>query len=269
MYIGGTGITPFEANIAWNFKPYPKPAIEWFKTSDGNYRGIDRTVNEDIYESDILVYGTESTINTFIDNIELNRVEDNVIYMYDLNDGEKIFGANVTTSSESVPIAGTQDAYVCTVMMKDRYQGSLNGFGVSLTVRNLSPSFTGSASLPLLRADIGYTGIADYTIQKQFSYNGAASYTDNSSDIGVFEGTFLLSNADMVSMLEYLRLTARTNTISLVSTSSSGLAGVDNPFGRRSGSYPYAVKVIEWEDLGPWDTACNNWRIKIKFAEVV
>ena len=268
MYIGGAGITPFEAKIKWNFKPETKHAIEWFQIEDGNYRGIDRTAEEDVYESDIIIYGTESVINTFIDNIELNRVDDNIIYLYGLTTGEYIFGANVAPTSMSVPVAGTQTAYKCTLKMSGRYQGTLKGFGVSLTVRNLSPSFTGSASLPLLKAKVGYTGESDYTIGKQFTYDGTAKYTDNSYDAGIFEGTFTLSNADMASMRQYIR-SNRASTISLVSTASSGLVGVAKPFGRRSGSYPYNVKILDFEDLGPYDTACKNWNIRIKFAEVI
>jgi hypothetical protein len=94
------------------------------------------------------------------------------------------------------------------------------------------------------------------------------SVIDARSDIGKYTGIFRLADADMVKFRTWIR-TNRGNTVSLVSTSSSGLAGVASPFGRRSSSYPYSVKIIEWEDLGPADRACLSWNVKATFAEVV
>lgn len=266
MMIGGTSITPFETNIVWNYKPDTKLAIKWMRSLDGNYYAIDRTSVDDIYESFVRIYSTESVVNNFIDEIESNRVAgSNIIYLYDLNTGEYIFGADVTTSSQSVPGVGTEDAFVCTAFMEERIQGSLNAYGVSLRLRNLSPSFTGSASLPALKAEIGYSGDSGYTIDKIFSYDTSAYYQDSEIDIGVCEVVCKLTTANMQSFRRYAAA-YRGDTIAL---GSANLPGVDNPFGRRSTSYPYNVKIIDWEDLGPHDTAAKTWDLRVKFAEVV
>ena len=255
MNISGTGITPFDAKIKQNFKPNTSLALDWKKLSSGNWYAIDRTTTEDVYESAISLYGEEASITTFIAEIEANRVAgSNVVTMTPDGDAEgAIFGANLAEATFSV-----------TVEMNFRRQGSLKGFGVPLKCRNLSPSFSGTPTLPELYTEVGYSADSSYSIYKKDSYEGAFSYIDRERDEGFFEGTFKLKLADMKNAREYIRQ-IRDSTFSL---SDSVLIGVDNLFGRRSSAYPYSVKILEWEDLGP-NASAEWWKLKIKFVEVI
>ena len=142
-------------------------------------------------------------------------------------------------------------------------QHSWKGFSIRLKARNLSPSFTGSSSLPSFQyLDYGFNGDSNRTINKIDSYTGSFTYLDRSSDSGTFVGTFTFSTADMILLRNYIR-SQRGGLYSI-----SGINGVSEMFGpRRGGSYPYSTRLVEWEDRGMLNI--NYWKMRLTFVEEV
>ena len=261
MYVDGSGITtPLEFRVLRTFKPRTELALSWDTSADGNYYPIDRGVASDYYDADLELYGTEATISAFIDTLEENRTdESNVLYFYDTSTGEKIFGANIDNSQT---VDGYAKAFKVTVISFDMVkQGSLKGFGVSLKVRNLSPSFIGSATLPALYPLVGYIGDSEYTINKVDSYDNTFTYQDHQSDSGVFECGIRLADSNAANLKEFVRQ-ARGAAFNL-----AALGGVANPFGRRSSSFPYSVRVIDLKDMGLY--AVDHWQFRLKIVEQI
>ena len=255
MDISGTGITPFTTKVLPGFRPMTKLSIKWRQVSSGNWSGLDRGTGADVNEAKFGIYGKESPINTFIDEIDANRDADNhVITLSNFFSTEHIFGENVDHS-------GSITATV--LKISRRRQGSWKGWGIDVTVRATAPSFTGSSSLPTLDCcDIGVRADSNYRINKYDSYQGTMAYLDHQSDSGIFEGIFTLTNANMILIRNYIK-TQRTGNFTLADN-----FGIDYPFGTRSGnSYPFTTKLIDWEDLG-WQGLLYH-RIRLRFAEVV
>jgi hypothetical protein len=237
-----------------------KLAINWRQVSSGNYVGTDRGSTADVYEAKFSIYGTESTINSFIDEIEANRTaypsaSSYILTLGSFQSGEYIFGENVDhTGSISATL----------LSIPKRKQGSFKGFGLAdMYIRALSVSFTGASSLPTLQFCIpGGELDSDYTIRKNDTYDGTMAYKDHQADSGIFEGTFKLTNANMILIRNYIR-TQRTGNFTLSDT-----FGVSYPFGKRSAnSYPFTCKLIGWTDLGWWGLLYH--RIRLRFAEAV
>lgn len=258
MQISGTGITPFDFQVLPGFKPVYKPALEWTQLASGNWRAVDRGASGDVYEAECVLYGRESVINGFISEITANRAAgiNEIDIDFDASQvaGEKIFGCDVDYSS-------TVSATVLSIA--DRAQSNWKGYSVNIRLRALSPSFTGSPSLPTLKyLDVGADADSSYTIGKADTYSGVMAYTDESSDIGKFTGVFTLSDADMVKLRRKVASTRGGNWV------LASIAGVSYPFGARStGSYPYTCKLIGFEDLGMF--GLKWWRSKLTFAEEI
>jgi hypothetical protein len=254
MQVKGVGIIPFELNILPGFKPETELALKWIQTSNGNYYATDRGESSDIYNSSISIYGKENVINNCIEQFESNRLsDDHILLLSELNEGEKIFGADVYHSGEI-------QATILTI--SDRIQKTWKGYKLDLTLRHLSPSFVESASFPsLLHLDIGYTGTAKVALNKFDSYAGTFTYADDQSNTGIFEGAFFFTDTEMINARSYIR-TQRGGNFTI-----TNISGVTYPFGPTRGTYPITAKLISWEDLG--QTWNNHWKMKMKFAEVV
>lgn len=258
MLITGTGITDFTAKILPDFRPVTTLAIKWRQLASGNWAGLDRGAAQDQYEARFSIYGTEATINNFITQINNSRVNgDNTITLSTFTATEYIFGENVNHTSS---------ALTATVLsMPQRSQRTWKGFTVAdIHIRLTSTvAFTGTSVLENLKwLDHGATADADFLVSKPDTYNGTVSYLDHRSDAGIFDGVFTMPNVSFTRLRNYIK-DQRTATLSLPDT-----FGVTYPFGPRStGSYPFSVKLLEWEDLGWFGTIYN--RIRLKFAEVI
>ena len=247
MHIAGTGIIAFDAKIKPGFSPQTILALHWSQASNGNWNATDRGTSTDYYTAnDVRLYGKESDINNFINRVEANRTADsNVLTLTNINASEHIFGADVDYS---------EGVDVTVLEIEHREQGSLRGWGVNLKLRLLSPiSFIGSPILPVLRlTSVGYDGDADRTVKKIETYHNNFTYIDPKADIGVFTGSFIFTDMEMRNLRRF-SATTRGNSFSL-----TNIKGVSYPFGRRSTSYPYTVrlKAIENEqmfgDVGRW-----------------
>ena len=263
MHIEGNNITGFDVKIKPDFKVETILALRWFQLSSGYYVGIDRTVDADQYATSIRIYKDETTINDFINQLELNRVAgSNVLTLSNFNSQEHVFGADINYE-------GTGELAIrATVMMTRRAQKTWRGFELPLRLSLLPPfSFVGGdGSLPLLHfLDIGYDADANYEIRKFDSYSRQFTYQDHTSDIGSFTGIFEFTDEEMIQLRRYLAA-QRGATIEI-----PGISGVTYPWGRRSVSYPIYAKVINFEDLGISSMVYGKprWRVKITLAEDV
>lgn len=255
MRIAGSGITTFNAKVKPDFRPLTSLALKWIQLANGNWRAVDRGSSTDMYRARIRLYGTESLIDQFLDEVEYNRITcSHVLTLSNFNATEHIFGADVDHSS-SISATITE--------IDSREQRTWKGFGVSCVLQASSPSFTGTPALPSLEClSWGYEGDSSWTWNKSDSYNGTFNYADRKSDVGLFNGRFLFSDADMIALRGYLR-TQRGATISI-----PDIDGVSTPFGsRRDSGYPYNVKVIDWEDMGMRDV--RHWWMSLTLAEEV
>jgi len=258
MDVSGTGINSTAIKIKPGFKIDTRLAIDWFQLSNGNWAGTDRGSDSDIYEADVDFYGTQSDMEEIINLIEDNRATSamgaNALQLSNINTSEKIFGEDIDYSG---------GVYVTTMETGRVQQKTWKGYTLSAKLRLLSPSFTGSASLPSLSCvNIGYKAYADWTINKYDSYKGNMEYMDHASDAGIFEGVFRLSISDMVSMRRYIA-TQRTSSYTI-----TAIDNLSEMFGtRRGGSFSYTAKLIDWEDLGL--NGLQFYFIRLKFAEVI
>lgn len=245
----------YPVKIKDDFVPKTVYALKWSQMSNGMWFCVDRGATADTYDAEIRLYGTEAVINNFINLIELNRSMGNTIQLSDFNSQEHIFGADIDYTN---PLD-------CTVFMQRRIQGSWKGFGVTLGLSLMSPSFIGgTGSLPLFRfLDYGYDADSNYTINKFDSYDRTFFYQDHVADDGSFTGVFTFSNEEMIALRRYIA-TNRANTIAMPT-----FAGVAYPFGRRTpGSY---ANIINFEDQGMinLNVGIPRWRAKITIAEII
>ena len=256
MVISGDKITTFSAKIKDDFSPKTTYALRWAQMSNGFWYCTDRGVTADMYDADIRLYGIESVINNFINEIELNRQsENNILTLSDFNSQEHIFGADVNYS----------DTLICTPIMQRRVQGSWKGFGLPLRLSLLSPGFLGGVgSLPIFRLlDVGYDADSDYTINKYDAYSRIFSYQDHNSDSGSFTGIFTFSDEEMIALRRYIA-TNRGNKIPMPTFS-----GVAYPFGRRTPGT--TANIVYFEDMGMlnMNSGVSRWKTKITIAEDV
>jgi hypothetical protein len=255
MNISGTGITTFQCKTLPKYKTLQVHALKWINVSSGNWKALDRGAASDYYEAKISIYGVESVINNFCNQIFANRMAgSNSITLNTFASTEHIFGENVNHSVDIT--ASVMD-------MPQRRQGSWKGYGLAdIHLRASSVAFTGSSAWPTLSyCDIGPAADADYSIRNVDSYTGTISTLDHQCDDGIFEGTFTLANADFITALNYIRL-HRGSDYTIANT-----FGCAYPFGPRSlNSYPYTAKLIDWEDMGWFGLKYN--KLRLKFAEV-
>ena len=255
MIISGTGITSFEFKTSIDFKIDTRLSINWFKVADGNWKFTDRGASTDIYESDVKLHAISGSVDQVLQQIEANRVaESNVITLSTTNYNEKIFGPEI---NYTVPISAT----VINDVVKE--QARLKSYEVRLRLRAISPTFTGSGAFPDLKyLNIGYSGDIDKnTINKLDSYTGSFSYIDHQYDAGLFTGTFIFTEAELIGLRQYMRLSRGTTT------SLTGINGVTYPFGINRGAYPFNVKLLDLTDLEM--RGIGRWFATIKMAEVV
>lgn len=253
MQVSGSDIVTFTL-LRFQSKPKTSIALQWIELTNGNWISVDRGASQDIYQSEISLYGTETEINNIIDQIEANRVGgDNYFTLSSFNEvDDQIFGADIDYSSS---------LDVTVIDWKKRKQKQFKSFTLNITlqlVENPYP-YDGTPSLPTLRPLIGYTGDSTYTINKIDSYDNTFEYIDHESDTGFFEGVFILTQAEMKAMRRYLLSTIRGSAMSI-----SAIQGVTYPFGTKRGGYPISVKVIDFEDTL---ININFWNLKIKLVE--
>lgn len=238
-----------------DFKPLTTYALRWFQLSTCSWAATDRTYLSDKYEAEVNLYGKELDIDTFIAFAELNRRSGTIVVnLSQFNSQEHIFGADVDYS-------GTIYA---TAVIDSKKQNTWKGFMLTVKFILMPPiTFTGGqGSLPLFRhIDIGYEADAEYRINKLDTYNGQFFFADHDSDNGIFNGTFIFTNEEMIQLRRFIA-TKRGDSFLC-----PNFIGVDNPFGRLTYRVNM-VNIIEFEDLGMVSLALGvpRWEARVKFA---
>lgn len=255
MKIGGDGIGSAVTLEVTQFEPKTQYALTWAKSASGNWYASDRGAASDIYETTVAVHGLEYKISNIMDAIEANRdnPSNTVTLSYFNGVDDRIFGADLDyTSTVSATI----------LKMEPMTQKSWKGFGTKLTLRALSPSFTGSATFPALLHQLrGYEADANYTVSKADSYTGGYYYHDEDYDAGEFSGTFMMTTAEITNLRRYAATQRGT------SFTVTDIPGVLQPWGPRRGTYNMTCKLKEVDDRGMRDK--NYWTVKITLVEQV
>ena len=256
MYISGDGISTYHARVKPEFRVDTRLAIKWIKTAAGLYKATDRGYLSDIYESTFELVAKQSEIEQFISAVDNNRIEDVFHFtMSGFESTEYIFG-------EDVDYTAGLDVTVLSIGAV--LQKSWKVWSVEVKVRSLSPSFTGTATLPSLKyIRYGEKKTLISTINKYDTYYGDYSYLDHAADVGEFTAEFILPVADAKNLRRYIAA-QRGSTISI---SDTILPGVSNVWGStRSTTFPISCKIINWSDVGWW--GINNRVISLTLAEV-
>jgi hypothetical protein len=254
MRISGTNIVTFTL-LRFRSKPKTTIALKWQQVANGNWVSVDRGASVDIYQSEITTYGTETEINNIINQFEANRQGGTNYFTIDQFNGvdDQLFGADIDYSST---------LNVTVVKFKKRRQKNFKVFKFDFTLQLTSTySYSGTPSLPSLKVQIGYTGSSNWDIDKQDSYSNSFTYIDHNADIGILQGTLLMTQTEMKAFKRYIMSTIRGGNMVI-----SSIGGVTYPFGPKRGTYPITVKVLDiQEEL----ININRWSVKFKFAEVV
>lgn len=252
ILVSGTGITPFYTYL-YRFAPKTKLALKWGQLADNNFFAVDRGAGSDVYESEVILIGTETKINQFITEIEANRAAgSNVISLSNFNGvDDQLFGLDVDYS-------GSINATI--VDYDDRPQRTLNSWSFKFTIRAIAPSLTGTASLPTVTPEITYKSYTDRTVKKIDTYDGNFSYFDKGADSGIFEGVFELFLSDAKRFKRYLCSTIRGDDMTIA------ISGVDYPLGPNRPTGSVDVKVIDFKEE---QININRWSYTLKLVEVV
>lgn len=239
--------------IIWGYKPETKIAIKWHQRADGNWRGCDRTADEDVYQANVTFRGPIAEL------IDLETVLNNkrTDFVANFNNGEEIFGADVDHSGD-VSIIVTRYGKIRKVAFKDIFE-------MSLTLRLLNPMF--KSIVPdftrLRKSTHQDTRETIFELTKLFTFDQVAFVADHISndgtEPGLFQAQFTQDQAEMPAIRRYLTVTARATKIPFPT--------FDNilfPFGTRAGSGPFNSRVIRWDDLGRQNFC--DWNLSITFA---
>jgi hypothetical protein len=275
MHISGDGFTGFNVKVKPNFKPDTRLALKWEQLANGNYIVIDRSQSNDIYETDVSIYGKEEEIDAFIEAIQMNRHSgtnrSNILLLSEFNESEKLFGAEILYSGDPVSAV--------VVELKEKEQSTWRGYGLRLTLRalfdeSIPTDETIVAAFPDTEkalVQIGYTGDSNVDLEMTDSYSGSPFFIDGNADTGFFEGEFTLNTREMAKLRLFL---IRNRGGVIRSDSDAGriinnLRGIqERLFGkRREYAGPFDVRITEWKDMGM--DGLLFWNIKMKIVEEV
>jgi len=237
-----------DINVLWGYSPVTTPAIKWHRVSNGNWKGSDRTVAEDVYEARVIFKGDKSDLEDLETTLDNNRTDFTCV----CGPGEEIFGAEIDYSL-TLPV---------TVLNYGRIrQGSFKGYEMELTLRHLNPDFqTVTPDFSKLRLSSHQnTRESEFDITKNFTYDGVGFAADHLTDPGIFEGQFTQTIKEMPAIRRYLLTTARANVIPFPT-----FGGITEPFGTRMGTGPFNCKVIRWSDGGRPNF--QEWTLNMTFA---
>ena len=261
-------IHPSTIPIKIGFKPITKWAIKWHDKplAGGNYKGSDRGIGEDVYESEITFRGTLTELTALETRLDANRsvIDDSDTYNCVFSEGEEVFGMDLDYSS----VGGYQ---VSVIKYGKIRKVAFRVFEMNWTIRLAeTPVFlaTPAASLASLRK-ISHADTREsiYDITKHFTYDRDLFALDHyesgaaNTGAGTYTTTFSQTNDEMTAIRRYI-MTNRATTI-------SPLPDFDTlvyPFGTIAGSGPFDVKIINWEDLGRIDS--QEWSLRITFARI-
>ncbi len=230
-------------------KPDTRLALEWTRTSPIRWRCTERPESNDQYFSDIEVWDTQAVIDALFTALKSPSNLGSIAVTLGTGDEQYIFGADVTCTTATVVEYG---------MPKEA--GSFKMFSLSLRLKALSPTFSGTPALPsVLYAQGGWTAGSSFEISKVSSYNNSMSYQNKGGTEGLFECGFLMETGDMRNTRRYITDTVRGTRIIFPDI------GVENPFGPTLPGFPDVyVRVVDWKDYGRLNYV--QWGLGLKLA---
>jgi len=240
--------------VSQSFRPDTKPSIKWNPVSNGNRRGSDRGIAEDVYESAVLFRGTLAELTTLETVLNDNRNELEIT----CGTGEELFGMDLDYSG-ALSVSVTNYGIIPKVGFKM--------FEMALKLELVdTPSFIGSAAITQLRkASHQDRRNSKYDIKRNWTYDRVLFSVDHDSSAkqgeGIYTANFSQTNEEMKSIRRYLLTTARAKNIDM-----PDFDNMDYPFGTVAGTGPFTVKVIKWSDGGRIDP--NEWKLSITFSRV-
>jgi hypothetical protein len=252
MYIS----SPNQNQIEWRtteYKPDTKLSIEYIRTSNGNYSGLSRSAATDLYECTISTAGTFAYISNIINELDKNyqNGKSDVLTLSGFVADEKLFGEDL---NYTVPLSGI------IIDWNLMTQGSWKGFGLSLTLQCLSPTFSASASLlDLSTACVqhSYKGGSMPDIKTKDTYNGISYTTFNNNHTRMCDIEVNITNAELAGLRRYIAVN-RGTTFDITS-----IAGLTAPFG-----YPilgtYTVSLLELKEVSRFNL--DRWIVKLSLG---
>lgn len=235
----------------WGYSPDTQFAVKWKHISNGDWVGVDRGVDEDVYEGSMIFRGPRS---------ELVDLETNVLAIFRDNltvkcgEGEEIFGPQINYANNLVTTVvnygkiSQVDFKIWTMSLKLRLYDPI--------FLPVTPSFA-KLRLSSWRSQQG----SEFDINKTFTYDNYTVFSDHDTEPGIFEGDFTQTTKEMKEIMLYIANTARNNNITFPT-----LGGITTPFGDREGTGPFTARLIGFKYLGRVNF--TDWKIRLKFARV-
>lgn len=235
----------------WGYQPKTDLALLWQTLANGDWKATDRGSVEDVYEASMVFKGPRDELEALeTDVLDAFRTQYNIT----CGEGEEIFGADVDY---------TNPLLVTVVDYGKIEQISFKMWTMPLRLRLLekvfkstTPDFT-KLRLASWRSQQG----SEFDINKQFTYDNYAVYTDHNTEPGIFSAAFTQKLNEMSAIRRYIAVTARGGDIPFPT-----IGGVSTPFGSRMGAGPFTARIIDWEDLGRVNYL--EWGLKLTFARV-
>lgn len=237
-----------------DFRPETNLAIEWVQASNDNYVPISYLASNDEYNTIITTAGTESYINTIIQQLDLTLDSTNIVTMSGFASDETVFGEDITHTTLSGIILDWGISN----------QKSWHGFNLSLKIRCMSPTSSVSGSLPafsgLCLSHSSRMGSIPETINN-FSYTGEAYTAFN----GALDSTCEFECNLTTTQLAGLRRWMVENRGTSFSTASIG--GLVEPFGPQAHAASYTIRILDLKEVSKFNI--DRWLVRLKVANIV
>jgi hypothetical protein len=215
------------AGLEVRVRPYPetrwRPNVEWLPLGDGSYAGQDRGLAGDVHETDVVIFGTRTEVQTIQESLDAGGI----FALSNINGF--LFDVLVNHSSSiSVQVEMGPTEQKAYVLEEDGYYE----YPVTLrAVEYTRVSRVGSlAALTLRHAfENGHTDPS----RPRWSYDNVPSLSNGLDDEGNFVHDFYLSNDEAEAVLKYF-VAAREAAFLF-----PALPGITYPFGVTHGAAPY------------------------------
>lgn len=239
----------------YRIRPWPgvtiKRAITWDMDSRENPRGYDRGASQDIYESTIRVFDTETHINSLLGVLQNNR-ETVVLDQFAI----PIFAPNIDHTGSitcAVKDYGTRKAAFHATAGDDIYE-------CEMTLRAIQPTkLATTPSISALRVQEGADAGHSWGVARAYTQSGLHAYVDSGNDAGRYTPSFVCNTATAQAALAYFLVTARAATFTMPAF------GPDYPFGPSRGTGPFTVRLY---DFSISRVNLNRWRLDCDFREI-
>jgi hypothetical protein len=237
--------------------PDTQVAVTWSKRLlDGNYLARNRNPNNDVYDSHIIVQGTEAETRQLMIDLQLGRGQIDLTF----NEGEEIFGADIDHLS----------GFISCMVMKvgETKRDNLIMYSVPLHLRLVDPVANWKSGLTLSFDELRVKNLNavtntswDYMVTS--TYAGVLTVVDQKTDIGTFKCRFWQTGSEMANIRGHLVRNVRGEAITL----PAAVLGLNYYWGPAQDiETDIYFRVISWKDLG--QSSFDNWGLDMTFAQV-